>query len=488
MKSILHLLKVSVEIGGILLIVLLVFVAVNFFRVPNPNTVSPETGGAYPPPQNGVEQVQVTPNMQVSPYPGPDEQSTVPAFPNQNRFVGPDCVVDRSKKLSLQIPRGWYADIGASSIDIMNYNPDTLEYEHGKPKNIPADNIKIEIYELELKPNQTLEQWVSEEKAQTRGQDGNAPTVSENYPYQLGQYDGVAYAITDSTGWNSRIIALKVDTEKGIVVTVFPADSQAFSDALGILATLDASGNITCSGNTFIPEHVSDSPKELSQIKPPTLTTFECPTGVTYPGAEAKSSTIDIQMPFPWGQTWIVGGGGAFYGNYHHCNYYNNYYATDWNRPDNNDRGFTVVSIAGGTVSSVDSPPCTTERYGCYVDVDHASGFRTRYAHLENVFVSPGDSVGAGTFLGTVGQSGTNNYHLHLSFWYWDLSDYPYHYEYFGQCYNNGQTCPNGEASYCPQGYRPSPMWTTYGNAYLVDGLPFTSINGWAVFIPLVIK
>jgi len=468
--------------------ILLIFTLIHSFQSQFQKPIIPGLGDIYPPPQNDNGQAQLTPKMQSPPYPEPNEQSLVSGTPKQTRFVGPDCVVDDVKNLSLQIPEGWYVDIGLSSINIFNYNPDALIYEHGDSKNLPTNNIKIEIYIFELKPGQTLEEWVSEEKAQTKGRDDHTSTVSQNVPYNLGQYDGLAYSITDTMGWNSRIIALQADSKKGAVANIFPADSSALSDALVVLASLDMSGNSTCSGKAFLPERNFHQSKDLIQTNLPKKPTFECPTGVTYPGVEANNSTIDIQMPFTWGQIWIVGGKGAFYGNYHHCNYYNNYYATDWNRPDNNDKGFTVVSVANGWVSGLDSPPCTTARYGCYVDVDHTSGYRTRYAYLESVFVNFEDLVRAGTPLGTVGQSGTNNDHLHLSFWHWDRSDYPYHYEYFGQCYNNRQTCPNGEAPFFPQGYRPSPMRTSYGNTFLVDGLAFTSINGWAIFIPLIIS
>jgi hypothetical protein len=44
------------------------------------------------------------------------------------------------------------------------------------------------------------------------------------------------------------------------------------------------------------------------------------PTGVSYPGTEAFTSTIMLQMPFIAGETWTVGGGGSFYGNGAHCN------------------------------------------------------------------------------------------------------------------------------------------------------------------------
>ncbi len=57
----------------------------------------------------------------------------------------------------------------------------------------------------------------------------------------------------------------------------------------------------------------------------------DCPTG-TFPGTEAFASTIILQMPFIAGETWTVGGIGSFYGNVKHCNSYNDYYATDWNR------------------------------------------------------------------------------------------------------------------------------------------------------------
>jgi hypothetical protein len=61
-------------------------------------------------------------------------------------------------------------------------------------------------------------------------------------------------------------------------------------------------------------------------------TVWACPTGVTYPGTEAYTSTITLQMPFIAGQVWTVGGTGSFYGNGEHCNSLNDYYATDWNR------------------------------------------------------------------------------------------------------------------------------------------------------------
>lgn len=479
MKKISRLLKISVDVGGILLLLLILFVSINFLR--GTSQSGGISTGVYPPPQGETEQIS------TSPYPAPIEQTTTPATSHQKNFVGPDCLVDKSKKLALFLPEGWHGDISLNLISITNYDPNSLQYDHGKPINIPTDHIKIEVYVFVLDPGQTLDQYLSTQKAQATNQDNTRPalTFSENSPYKLGKYDGVAYAVTDSSGWNSRTITARVNDDKGIAVSIFPADSQAFAEALSILSTLDVSENPICPENSSVSSQVAKFPEELNQTEVET-TDFECPQGVTYPGTEAKSSTIDLQMPFPWGQTWIVAGGGSFYGNYHHCNYYNNYYATDWNKPDNDDEDAIVVSVADGVVSNLVWPDCNVGgSYGCYVDVDHASDFRTRYAHLGSVLVSLGVSVETGAVLGRVGNSGTDNYHLHMSFWHLDFVDS--HYFYLSQCYNNGQSCPNGEPPYYPQGYRLSPMWSTYGNAVLADGLPYTSINGIPIFLPIVI-
>ena len=53
--------------------------------------------------------------------------------------------------------------------------------------------------------------------------------------------------------------------------------------------------------------------------------------------------------------------------------------------------------------------------YGNMVMIDHGNGFRTLYAHLNSVFVSPGESVSKGTQLGTVGNTGNSTGpHLHM--------------------------------------------------------------------------
>ena len=53
--------------------------------------------------------------------------------------------------------------------------------------------------------------------------------------------------------------------------------------------------------------------------------------------------------------------------------------------------------------------------YGQTVVVEHAGGFRTRYAHLSTTLVAPGDDVRAGQVVGRAGHSGrATGTHLHF--------------------------------------------------------------------------
>ena len=203
------------------------------------------------------------------------------------------------------------------------------------------------------------------------------------------------------------------------------------------------------------------------------------PTGVSYPGTEAFTSTIMLQMPFIAGETWTVGGGGSFYGNGAHCNDPNNdYYATDWNRT--NDNGAAVLPVAEGKVSAIQNPCPVQTGYGCFVVVDHANGYRTLYAHLSQVLVVTNTVVHPWTLIGKVGNSGTVDPHLHLAFRHLDNGGY---YSHCNTAIPPSTTCPNGETPLAPQGYRPSPMMTTLGPTILQDNMAYTSVNG-RIYLP----
>jgi hypothetical protein len=190
----------------------------------------------------------------------------------------------------------------------------------------------------------------------------------------------------------------------------------------------------------------------------------------------ALDSTIALQMPFIAGETWTVGGDGSFYGDGAHTNINNDYYATDWNQT--NDNLAPVLPVADGTISAIQDRPCPDTSYGCYVQIDHGYGYRTLYGHLDDVLIPQGSTVHTWTLIGKVGNTGNSNgSHLHLAFKHYDNG------AYYSHCFNNGQTCPNGETGQTPQGYRPSPMMTTLGPTILQDGTAYTSVNG-RIYLP----
>lgn len=107
-----------------------------------------------------------------------------------------------------------------------------------------------------------------------------------------------------------------------------------------------------------------------------------------------------FQLPFPCGQVWA----GQTRSNHSPVN------SVDFNRTD--DIGDPVVAAAGGTVSRVDNEGSVS--YGRWIEIDHGSGHRTRYAHLNTQNVSVGQKVSQGQKIGTVGNTGgSTGAHLH---------------------------------------------------------------------------
>jgi len=67
--------------------------------------------------------------------------------------------------------------------------------------------------------------------------------------------------------------------------------------------------------------------------------------------------------------------------------------------------------------------------YGNYVIVDHGNGFTTLYAHLNSIFVSPGETVSKGQQVGTMGNTGNSTGpHLHFEIRYNDVPYNPSNY------------------------------------------------------------
>ena len=417
------------------------------------------------------------PSFQAFPPPG-----TTPPYPPPGDFqstptpINETCYVDHLNRFSLRLLSGWRTDgppdidaVGGASV-FYNYTADDIKSNHGLTE-LPSNAVKVQVSSAKIAENWTFEQWINAAIQTTKPSSlskSYGTSTTTPYPYELATYKGMAYSVSDLSGTNALVVNLEIKSDRVLIITILPANTPALSQALSMLSTLNAEDFENCSSGTFAPDEqritVRPTKRKLYYILSPE--DFFCNLG-TFPGTEAYNSTITMQMPFLIGETWIVGGAGSFYGNHHHCNYYNNYYATDWNKQGGDDQNSLVLAIANGTVSAIDIQ-CTASRYGCYVQVDHTSNYRTLYAHLSSVHVQSGANVIVGQLIGKVGCTGNcDDPHLHLSFWHLDQSGYPYHYDFFSQCYNGGQTCPNGEAPYFPQGYRPSPMWTNYGNAIL---------------------
>lgn len=112
-----------------------------------------------------------------------------------------------------------------------------------------------------------------------------------------------------------------------------------------------------------------------------------------------------IQMPFPGGETWRAH---TYVG--HPPSTYSldlNWGATAWA-----DLGKPVLAGVSGTVIRYPYG----RGYGNYLDIDLGGGWTIRVAHLDQVLVSHGQTVGPLTQIGTVGASGSGDYTSHLHY------------------------------------------------------------------------
>ncbi len=74
-------------------------------------------------------------------------------------------------------------------------------------------------------------------------------------------------------------------------------------------------------------------------------------------------------------------------------------------------RGSDVVAVAAGVVIGAGAQ----KGLGRYIDIDHGNGWKTRYAHLEEIRVDIGDIVDRGQTIATMGSSGrSTGPHLHF--------------------------------------------------------------------------
>jgi hypothetical protein len=148
----------------------------------------------------------------------------------------------------------------------------------------------------------------------------------------------------------------------------------------------------------------------------------------------SPTPTLLQNLPFkihaPWraGLTLRAGGyGGDFYGDCnpgYHCG--SDFYAIDFNGEDHSDDGEIVVAVTDGVINFDDYGTCLDADsqnhcggYGNTVVIEHGSGIRTRYAHLDQVYIAryaPTYHVNQGDPIGTIGMTGGTSTGKHLHF------------------------------------------------------------------------
>lgn len=85
-------------------------------------------------------------------------------------------------------------------------------------------------------------------------------------------------------------------------------------------------------------------------------------------------------------------------------------------------QGIDLACAAGTAVRAVQDgvvlAAAYSASYGNHLRILHPDGCETRYAHLQYLYVRPGEVVQAGQILGTAGQTGrATGAHLHLELW-----------------------------------------------------------------------
>lgn len=201
----------------------------------------------------------------------------------------------------------------------------------------------------------------------------NGENISVGDELDILPVTGIAYKV--SQGETIYSIAKKLDTEPQKIVD-FPFNDFANPETFSL-----------SSGQTLI---VPDG------IKPSEQPTYVRPSRPIYVQGPASVSGS--------GFAWPLSGGISQYPSWYHM-------ALDITA----DVGTPIVAANNGTVSNVITGTYDGG-YGNNVYISNGAGTQTHYAHMAQVYVSPGQSVIAGkTVIGTVGLTGrTTGAHLHF--------------------------------------------------------------------------
>ena len=102
----------------------------------------------------------------------------------------------------------------------------------------------------------------------------------------------------------------------------------------------------------------------------------------------------------------------------------------------NND----VKPVAHGFVEYVHTDVSTSRGFGKFIILSHDDGTFTRYAHLSDIEVTPGQDVSPDTIIGHVGKTGTGSCHLHYEVFTMAMAKRQVIHKYPWRYYPTGET------------------------------------------------
>ncbi|MBN2737219.1 MAG: peptidoglycan DD-metalloendopeptidase family protein [Spirochaetales bacterium] len=360
---------------------------------------------------------------------------------------------DSRYEYSIMVPEGWKienapAKGNGASTSIMNYNPDEIVQTGLADNEWPKGAFKMDIVVIDnisesMEFSDAVNQYFMDAPYYLSRVSGNTETASQS-----------AYTIIFDNKTNEedsvKSICAKLSSTEIIAVFMYPEEAWNYSTVKDMLKSLV----LAKKGKSLTPQ--GPAPKAMNPllINQQISAHYKTQPATKASGDEVGASPIyPLYMPFSSGTQWTVGGVGYFYGEGTHSNYYNDYYATDWNkgRPGayESDAGEALFPIADGVVTEVRyNKDNIYGGYGNFVRIAHAQGVETLYGHMSSVLVQKDQQVNINTQIGTLGTTGNSTGpHLHMSF------------------------RVNGVSQYAAtQARRPSPMWTTAGDWELSDG------------------
>lgn len=393
--------------------------------------------------------------------------------------AGQATIISELNDVVLDLPAGWFAvvptgRIGVGVLTIANY--DVSQVENTRPDHsshsLTDDTVKVDISTVVPEDGSPVGQWVQRRLAEINGDSMGQATLENLTQYNLAGRSGLAYRIQQGQ-YSALEVALPWEDGKILLATILPVETRKLEAALPILDQLRSMAEDRASQGEPRPARdiaeLAAPLKELQPVQSMEMNNVSAMGSCTSwtgsdSGSIAPNTPIKLNLPFYVGTWWKAGAAGSFWGNLAHGNCNDDYYAIDFNRSDSgcgtyyDDCGYKLYPSASGTAYVYNSGDTS---YGLRVDVDHGNGLKTRYAHMSQVLVSSGQSVGTQTVIGYVGTTGNSSgCHLHYGFY---KSGY-------SRCNSSTGRCPNGEYSDPYQSPKPSPMYTNNGSVGLADG------------------